>query len=107
MVYPGPLQELYRVLGIIMKPVQRKIVISPISKESVIAQFKIQLPLPAYCSINWDSFEECLLDFLDDHEEGIQVCHEGDIKLSKEDRDLYIGILRDAMKSHNVIIASQ
>lgn len=90
-----------------MKPVQRKIEILLVSKGSVINQFKLGLPLPYYCGISWDSFEECFLDYLEAHVSGIKVVHKGEIGLSKEDKDAYFGILRDAMKSHKVVVASQ
>jgi hypothetical protein len=85
---------------------RRKIVIFPTSKAEIISQFKRNLPFPAYCSMNWDSFEECLLDFLDEHGEGIEIFHEGGIQLPDDDKEIYLGILHDAMKSHMVIVSS-
>ena len=82
-----------------MRSTHTKIVlISPLSKESVITQFKIQLSFPEYCSANWDSFEECLLDFLDEHGEGIEIFHVSRSLLSAKDKDRYFDILNDAMK---------
>jgi hypothetical protein len=82
----------------------REISIVPTSKESVIAQFKKQLPLPDYCAENWDSFEECLLDFLEGAVDRIYIIHQGEVEMSSKDKVAYLSILRDARRAHDLVV---
>ncbi len=74
------------------------------SKEGIIEQYKRELPLPSYCAANWDSFEECLIDFLDESSAGLIIVHDSKTALSKEDFDTYLSIINAATDSHDVII---
>jgi hypothetical protein len=69
------------------------------SKDSIILQFKSQLLLPDYCTNNWDSFEECLLDYLDLFDGVVIVEHSPNKSLSKEDQTVYLAILNEAAET--------
>jgi hypothetical protein len=77
----------------------RRIGITLDSKQGVIWQFKSQLSFPDYCTDNWDSFEECLLDFIVSSDELISIMHLTESSLSVEDYDIYSSILSEAVKT--------
>lgn len=70
------------------------------TKDQLIAVFKQKLQFPAYCTFNWDSFDECIHDLswlkLDEH---IIIEHHSLPKLSPRDLEIYLEIIRDAERS--------
>lgn len=83
----------------------KRVVVNPVSKELVISQFKEVLSFPSYCTYNLDSFEECLLDYLEENSIELEILHIGPLTLPENDARAYLSILRDASEDHVLTVS--
>lgn len=67
------------------------------SKTELITSISEQLKLPFKCGMNWDALDDILTDFSWLEEEIIIINHQNVPKLPKDQRDIYIEILIDAV----------
>lgn len=72
------------------------------SKKEIIEYYARILGFPCYYKMNWDSFEECLLDFLEENGESISIVHDGTRAGFPEE---YLDIVTKIERENQILIA--
>ena len=67
------------------------------TKEQLIAHFAKRVPFPDFYSVNWDSFDSCLGEFLETNRSDLHIEHVGWTEAKYRSLHPYRQILLDAL----------